>query len=157
MKMPKAKFKRKGAPPDVLLLLDRETKLRKLSDCDNDRAPIGLEYTDGCATGSILMLPEEMICMILQHLPVVTIARVEQTCKYLQTVIKHARIWRKVLLNIIEFEPGLADFIPELGTLDKVKQEDEKSDTFYKSLFCELKLKLDRVWLAKEASPSISR
>ena len=69
--MPKAKFKRKGAPADVLLMLDsRQVKQKKLNVCEvfthqSDEAHNGQSSSDG----SILKLPEEMICMILEHLP----------------------------------------------------------------------------------------
>ena len=155
--MPKAKFKRKGVDPDVLSLLDNQmsVKQRKLNDCD-----VIKNQSDGHASnsnGSILQLPEEMVCMILQHLPVVTIARVELTCKHLNTVIKQAKLWRKLLMNAIDSEPGLADFIPEVELIDKSKHDDGKSDIYYKTLFAKLKRKIDQVWRSREASPNISR
>ena len=153
--MPKAKFKRKGVDPGVLSLLEDGVvgvKQRKLLDNANSDV-----VTSRGSDGSILRLPEEMVCMILQHLPVITIARVEQSCKHLHTVIKQAKLWRKLLLNAIESEPGLADFIPEVECIDKSKHEDGKSDIYYKQLFAKLKRKIDQVWRSKDCGPNISR
>ena len=155
--MPKAKFKRKGVDPGVLSLLEDGAvgvKHRKLSD-NSDVAPRYNSDSDG--NGSILSLPEEMVCMILQHLPVITVARVEQTCKHLHTVIKQAKLWRKLLLNAIECEPCLTEFIPEVELIDKSKHEDGKSDIYYKQLFSRLKSKIDQVWRSKDCGPNISR
>ena len=155
--MPKAKFKRKGVDPGVLSLLEDGAvgvKHRKLSD-NSDVVPRHNSDSDG--NGSILSLPEEMVCMILQHLPVITVARVEQTCKHLHTVIKQAKLWRKLLLNAIECEPCLTDFIPEVELIDKSKHEDGKSDIYYKQLFSRLKSKIDQVWRSKDCGPNISR
>ena len=109
--------------------------------------------------GSILKLPEEMMCMILQHLPMAAIARMEQTCKHLRTIIIHARIWRKILLTKIEFEPELKAFLPDFSCLEKQEKEnyDSEIDSLsYKRLLENLKLKLDYTWMSAH-SPNISR
>ena len=80
--MPKAKFKRKGAPVDVLLMLEsRQVKQKKINVCEvvnnqSDEVSNGHNSEvgevinhQGRSDGSILKLPEEMICMILEHLP----------------------------------------------------------------------------------------
>ena len=68
--MPKAKFKRKGAPADVLAVLDsRQVKLKKLNICEVVNNQSEDASTGHKSDGSILNLPEEMICMILEHLP----------------------------------------------------------------------------------------
>ena len=85
----------------------------------------------------------------------VCIARLEQTCKHLQTVIKQARLWRKILLNILENEPGLDDFLPEIS--DTSKQDDDKSDEYFKTMLRLLKNKLDKAWFSSEISPLTSR
>ena len=81
----------------------------------------------------------------------------EQTCKHLRTVINQARVWRKLLLNILEFEPGLTDFIPDVSLLDRRNCDNDSSVDPYKTLFCELKIKLDKVWTRSDCVPSISR
>ena len=81
----------------------------------------------------------------------------EQTCKHLRTVINQARVWRKLLLNILEREPGLVDFIPDVSTLERNNCNSESSVDPFKRLFCELKLKLDNVWSRSDCVPSISR
>ena len=85
----------------------------------------------------------------------ICIARLEQTCKHLQTVIRQARLWRKILLNILENEPGLDDFLPELS--EKSKQDDDKNDEYFKTMLSSLKNKLDKAWLSTEISPLTSR
>ena len=75
--MPKAKFKRKGAPPDALIKLENEIKQRKLNisevicnqNVSEPKSTLKETSSDNESSGSILQLPEEMICMILQHLP----------------------------------------------------------------------------------------
>ena len=81
----------------------------------------------------------------------------EQTCKHLRTVINQARVWRKLLLNILEFEPGLTDFIPDITLLERRNSDIESSVDPYKTLFCQLKTKLDNVWSKSDCVPSISR
>ena len=173
-RMPKAKFKRKGAPLEVLQRIECEDR-NKFSKTDGS---IEAEILNGDnpVGGSCIMLlvPEEIICMILDHLSggplgecchwfepnivsVLSIARVEQTCKHLRTVINQARVWRKLLLNILEREPGLVDFIPDVSTLERNNCNSESSVDPFKRLFCELKLKLDNVWSRSDCVPSISR
>ena len=86
-----------------------------------------------------------------------SIARVEQTCKHLRTVINQARVWKRLLLNILEFEPGLNDFIPNVSLLERRNSDNDSSVDPYKTLFCELKIKLDKVWSRSDCVPSISR
>ena len=86
-----------------------------------------------------------------------SIARVEQTCKHLRTLITQARVWKKLLLNILEFEPGLSDFIPDVSSLGSNDWNTDSSEDPYKVLFCQLKNKLDNVWSRSECVPSISR
>ena len=81
----------------------------------------------------------------------------EQTCKHLRTVIKQARVWKKLLLSILEYEPGLTDFIPDVSLLEGRNFEIDSSVDPYKTLFCELKIKLDKVWSRSDCVPSISR
>jgi len=164
--MPKAKYKRKGAPASLLKELDKAEDARGSSDSnilkrkisDNDHSFNLLREGEG----SILRLPEEMICMILKNLPVSAIARMEQTCKHIRTVIIHARIWRKILLNKIEYEPGLAEFLPNLSCLEKQEKDnyDSEIDSLnYKLMFQNLKRKLDIVWnpSPRIPSPNITR
>eukprot|EP00090_Calanus_glacialis_P019394 TRINITY_DN29800_c0_g1_i1.p1 TRINITY_DN29800_c0_g1~~TRINITY_DN29800_c0_g1_i1.p1 ORF type:complete len:700 (-),score=207.27 TRINITY_DN29800_c0_g1_i1:116-2101(-) len=169
--MPKAKYKRKGAPLSLLKVLDSENNVNekpniskvllneilassKCSEsCENE-----LNILSG-SEGSILRLPEEMMCMILQHLPMAAIARMEQTCKHLRTIIIHARIWRKILLTKIEFEPELKAFLPDFSCLEKQEKDnyDSEIDSLsYKRLLENLKLKLDYTWMSAH-SPNISR
>ena len=171
IKMPKAKYKRKGAPLSLLKVLDSENNVNekpniskvllneilassKCSEsCENE-----LNILSG-SEGSILRLPEEMMCMILQHLPMAAIARMEQTCKHLRTIIIHARIWRKILLTKIEFEPELKAFLPDFSCLEKQEKDnyDSEIDSLsYKRLLENLKLKLDYTWMSAH-SPNISR
>ena len=72
-------------------------------------------------------------------------------------MINQARLWRKILLNIIEAEPGLADFIPEISSVDKSKTDSDKSDSYYKKLFSSLKTKVDRAWFTADVNPIVSR
>ena len=98
------------------------------------------------------------LTLLTGFISVVSISRVEQTCKHLQTVIRHARIWRKLLLNVVESEPRLVDFIPQLaGINSKSKQDQENNDIQFKFLFAELKTKLDKAWATSDVGPSISR
>ena len=163
--MPKAKFKRKGAPLSLLKVLDSENNINsdKESICG---VLLDEKQKESCvwsklieSEGSILRLPEEMICMVLQHLPMAAIARVEQTCKQLRTIIIHARIWRKILLTKIEFEPELKAFLPDFSCLEKQEKDnyDSEIDSLsYKRLLENLKLKLDYTWMSAH-SPNISR
>ena len=169
--MPKAKFKRKGAPLEILQKIEDEdrNKLRR-TNCSIEAESV---KGDNCFGGSLLLVPEEIICMILEHLPghtptllrsyskmivsVLSIARVEQTCKHLKTVINQARVWRRLLLDILDREPGLVDFIPHVLSLERNDCKSESSVDPYKRLFCELKLKLDKVWSKSDCVPSISR
>jgi len=167
--MPKAKYKRKGAPPSLLKVLDSENnveenksevgeELRREILASSRVSDTELNMFSG-SQGSILKLPEEMMCMILQHLPMAAIARMEQTCKHLRTIIIHARIWRKILLTKIEFEPELKAFLPDFSCLEKQEKEnyDSEIDSLsYKRLLENLKLKLDYTWMSAH-SPNISR
>ena len=65
--MPKAKFKRKGVPIDVLQKIEEKNqcKIRK-----HEEGAIEKFKKDNTATEStILFLPEEIICIILESLP----------------------------------------------------------------------------------------
>ena len=70
--MPKAKFKRKGAPLEFLQKLEDE-------DRNKIRKPNVVETLNGdiatAGTSRILLVPEEIICMILEHLPGTIIRR----------------------------------------------------------------------------------
>jgi len=166
--MPKAKFKRKGAPPNLLKVLDCENNLKGKSTVIK---PLLIDYLNdqknsennadvfSKTEGSILQLPEEMIVLILQHLSMTSIARVEQTCKHLRTIIIHARIWRKILLTKLEFEPGLREFVPNLSSLENQEKENYDSvidSSIYKNSLSNLKFRLDYVWMSAH-SPNISR
>ena len=172
--MPKAKFKRKGVPIEVIQKIEEEdrNKLRKTT-CGIEVNCVKIDNLPEC---SLLLVPEEIICIILEHLPgwhiitsitfnsysilivsVLSIARVEQTCKHFKTVINQARVWRKLLLNILDREPGLVDFIPDVLSLERNSSGIERSVDPYKRLFCELKLKLNNVWSRSDSVPSISR
>ena len=61
------------------------------------------------------------------------------------------------MLNIIENEPRLVDFIPHLPGIIKSKQDQENNDIYFKTLFAELKIKLDKAWTTSDVGPSISR
>ena len=61
------------------------------------------------------------------------------------------------MLNAIETEPRLVDFIPHLTSVIKSKQDQENNDIHFKSLFAELKTKLDKAWTTSDVGPSISR
>ena len=164
--MPKAKYKRKGAPLSLLQVLDSDKNISKKPNicgvllAENQTSSKDSEtnvFSD--SEGSILRLPEEMMCMVLQHLPMAAIARVEQTCKHLRTIIIHARIWRKILLNKIEFEPELKAFLPDFSCLEKQEKanyDSEIDSLSYKRLLENLKLKLDYTWMSAH-SPNISR
>ena len=117
--------------------------------------------------GSILRLPEEMICVILRHLPLVSIARIEQTCKHLRTVIIHARVWRKRLDHKLEFEPGLRGFLQGGPAILLSREADsapfpapvphtEQDSLTAKQQLQTLKLKIDLSWISA-SSPSIAR
>ena len=61
--MPKAKFKRKGAPLEVLQKIEDQCKLRK-----HNGGVIEKLKKDNTES-TILLLPEEIICIILESLP----------------------------------------------------------------------------------------
>ena len=65
--MPKAKFKRKGVPIEVIQKIEEEdrNKLRKTT-CGIEVNCVKIDNLPEC---SLLLVPEEIICIILEHLP----------------------------------------------------------------------------------------
>lgn len=129
--MPKAKVKRKGA---IVPLFENPSKKPRPGqspvgekDTNESSAAAGSTPTtdklvsvtrdthvtsaDPCRR-SLLDLPEEVICLILARLDIASIASLEASCKHLQKVLRDARVWRKMFLHKLEFEPGLRRFLP---------------------------------------------
>jgi hypothetical protein len=149
--MPKAKYKRKGAPPGA----EDQPAAKRPSVLPEGAEP----EVPGSSQLSILSLPEEMICQVLRHLPLSAVGAVERACRRLRTVIVQARVWRRILLHKIEFEPGLRAFLPDFSCLERQEGAgfcSEMDSLSYKRLLENLKLKLDYAWLSNH-SPSISR
>ena len=65
LRMPKAKFKRKGAPLDVLKIFEEkdQCKFRK------HNGGVIEKFKKDTTQSKILLLPEEIICIILESLP----------------------------------------------------------------------------------------
>ena len=65
--MPKAKFKRKGAPLEILQKIEEkdQCKFRK----PNGDLIEKLKRDHSAAESTILLVPEEIICIILESLP----------------------------------------------------------------------------------------
>ena len=65
LRMPKAKFKRKGAPLDVLKIFEEkdQCKVRK------HNGGVIEKFKKDTTQSKILLLPEEIICIILESLP----------------------------------------------------------------------------------------
>ena len=118
LKMPKAKFKRKGIEPPLLLdefaqNITRPLEKETASNIDTNQVLDSDSSIRTEISKNILDLPEEVICLIVAHISIQTIAALELTCKHLRQVLINARVWRKILLNKLEFEPGLRQFLPE--------------------------------------------
>eukprot|EP00088_Acartia_fossae_P024567 TRINITY_DN2549_c0_g1_i3.p1 TRINITY_DN2549_c0_g1~~TRINITY_DN2549_c0_g1_i3.p1 ORF type:complete len:713 (-),score=154.45 TRINITY_DN2549_c0_g1_i3:230-2368(-) len=93
---------------------------------------------------TLLDLPEEIICMLLVKLDLVTICALEQTCKHLQQLLMNARVWRRLVVNKVEYEPGLRRFLPKhLQTNFASRDLDHSS---YKRLFAEMTSKVRHIW-----------
>ena len=66
--MPKAKFKRKGVPLEVLQKMEEKAQCR----LRKHNGPVIEKIKKDCNTdaeSTILLVPEEIICLILENLP----------------------------------------------------------------------------------------
>ena len=120
--MPKAKHKRKGAPPPDNLDDPKRTKP------DQDPDPRESEICCYSRT-NLLDVPEEIVCLILNHLDIHSISCLERTCKHLRTVIIHARIWRRILMNKLEFEPEIGVFLSEVWDVEQRNCDNNESSS----------------------------
>jgi F-box-like len=128
--MPKAKFKRKGAPIDLAATSDlidsikrRRTRSENATAVSSVAASAVVSATGDKTTTntcgetssecSILHLPEEVICLIVGLLEddVASLAALEASCRRLRQVIVDARLWRRLLVSKLEQEPGLRGFL----------------------------------------------
>jgi len=155
--MPKAKQKRKGIPPELQLC--KRPKIVHDPGPDIDHGP----ETDHCT--SLLDIPEEVVCLILDHLHLYSVSAIERTCKQLRTLIMHARVWRKILFKKIEMEPLLEVFISskdewqqerELTPQNMTDELLELSNSHCKDLLNYLTRKLDYIWLSDQ-HPTVTR
>ena len=110
--MPKAKFKRKGAPPDRIAAADFLAK-RSRTQSENatttlniGKSTTALSEINSTASPScsILHLPEEVICLIVALLEydVAALAALEASCRRLRQVIVDARLWRRLLVSKVK-------------------------------------------------------
>lgn len=179
--MPKAKQKRKGIPPELQLCkrpkivhdpgpdLDHSTSIPEnvstsLLDIPEDASTSLLDIPEEVET-SLLDIPEEVVCLILDHLQLYSVSAVERTCKQLQTLIMHARVWRKILFKKIEMEPLIEVFIS--SKVDWQNERDstpenmtdellDESNRTCKGLLKYLVQKLDYIWLSDQP-PTVTR
>jgi hypothetical protein len=150
-KMPKAKFKRKGAPIDLDAAAALDSSIKRLrTRSENATAVSNTAAGAVSATGdkpttknnspctaethsercSILHLPEEVICLIVGLLEddVASLAALEASCRRLRQVIMDARLWRRLLVSKLELEPGLRGFL-STGWQEQLAAEEEQSQT----------------------------
>ncbi len=83
-----------------------------ISEPPNDPAPAAANLQQPY-TKTLLDLPEEIICMILVKLDLVSVAALQQACKHLHQLMVNARVWRRLLVHKVENEPGLRRFLPK--------------------------------------------
>jgi len=122
--MPKAKFKRKGVPAHLTGSLPPPPKRSRTrseglaAGGTNNAAASGANDGEISAnfamasfsspsSCSILHLPEEVICLIVEGLDVSSLAALEAACTHLRKMIVNARLWRRIFMSKMEQEPGL--------------------------------------------------
>ncbi len=144
--MPKAKFKRKGVPPEFMAAAGGESEVKRLRTTRSESvlSPLVDTVANVCTTEispsviagkiaiqsacSLLHLPEEVVCLIVALLEydVAALAALEASCRRMRQVIVDARLWRRLLVARLEQEPGLRGFLsPSWVEANSMREEEE--------------------------------
>jgi len=78
---------------------------------DLDIPPANPEEPPGDNDTNIMMLPEDCLGLILDHLDPVTVAILQRTSKQMYNIINTHQYWRRAIRKMINKQPYLADFV----------------------------------------------